>query len=158
MGVCYSYEQKEEIKERIRIREKERKLLENEKKEFNLKVLKLFWKITEEELHNIPFTEKSINDTPFVTPFYNLFFETRKHHLEDIYTNTHASILVIIESNQRKKIHHRKYATCNDYQHIIDKIIAFQKIIGDLQDLKVLLGPTNYKILYNTLAYNVRKN
>ena len=58
MGVCYSYEQKEEIKERIRIREKERKLLENEKKEFNLKVLKLFWKIAEDELPNIPFNEK----------------------------------------------------------------------------------------------------
>ena len=158
MGVCYSYEQKEEIKERIRIREKERKLLENEKKEFNLKVLKLFWKITEEELHNIPFTEKSINDTPFVTPFYNLFFETNTYHLKYNYRNRYVSGSMIIESNDRKETQHRRYATYNDYQHIIDKIIEFQKTIGDLQNLKVLLGPTNYKILYNTLAHNIRNN
>jgi hypothetical protein len=158
MGVCYSYEQKEDIKERINRREEERILRENEQRNLNLKVLKSFWKITEEELHNIPFTEKSINKTPFVTPFYNLFFETRPTHLEHNYRNTYISDSMILESHQRKNNQHYKYAKYNDYQHIIERIIAFQKIIGNLQDLKVLLGPINYKILYNTLAYGIRNN
>jgi len=158
MGVCYSYEQKEEIKERINRRDKERILREKEQREFNLEVLKLFWKITGEELHNIPFTEKSINETPFVTPFYNLFFETRIYHLEQNYRNKYVYNFMIIESNQRKNNQHCKYAKYNNYQHIIEQIVTFQKTIGDLQDLKVLLGPVNYKILYNTLAYKIRNN
>lgn len=157
MGVCYSYEQKEEIKEQIHIRWEERTLREKKQRDLNLKVLKSFWKITEEELLDMPFIGKSINETPFVTPFYNLFFETRIYHLKHNY-HQHRYIYnsMIIESNQRKKDQHHKYAEYNGYQHIIDRIIEFQKTIGNLQDLKVLLGPTNYQILYNTLAYDIR--
>jgi hypothetical protein len=149
MGVCYSYKRDLEIKQTIDRRQKNQQ-------EFNLKVLNLFWNITEQELHNIQFTDKSINETPFVTPFYNLFFKTRKHHLE--YTNIRTSILVIIESNQRKMNQHRKYAKYNDYKHIVNQIIKFQKMIDNLQDLKVLLGPVNYKILYNTLTDKIRNS
>ena len=46
----------------------------------------------------------------------------------------------------------KEYDKCKNYQHIIEQLIKFQKTIGTLQDLKVLLGRTNYKILYNALA------
>ena len=159
MGVCYSYEQKQEIKQKDKIRLKERILREKIQRNLNLKVLKSFWKITEEELRNIPFIEKSINETPFVSPFYNLFFETRIYHLEhkNQQQQEHRYLYnsMIIESNQRKEKQRHKYAEYDGYKHIIERIIEFQKTIGNLQDLKVLLGPINYKILYNTLAYNI---
>ena len=160
MGVCYSYEQKEEIQQKIKIRLKERILREKIQRDLNLKVLKSFWKITEEELGNIPFIEKSINETPFVSPFYNLFFETRIYHLERNNQEQEHRYLynhMIIESNQRKEDQRNKYDEYDGYEHIIERIIEFQKTIGNLQDLKVLLGPINYKILYNTLAYDIHK-
>ena len=154
MGVCYSYKRDSEIKQIKQIIDRR----EKKQQEFNLKVLKLFWNITEQELHNIPFSDKSINETPFVEPLHNLFFKTRKHHLKHDYGKTHTSILVIIESNQIKNNLHLTYAKYNDYQHIINRILKFQKTIGNLQNLKVLLGPINYKILYNTLADKIRNN
>ena len=59
MGVCYSYKQKEEIKQKNKIRLKERILREKIQRDLNLKVLKSFWKITKEEPNTLKVKDSS---------------------------------------------------------------------------------------------------
>ena len=86
------------IKKRVKMRAEERQLNKEAQRSLNLKVLKAFWSITDEELQHIPFTCKSVNDTPFVTPLFNIFETTRPYHIaENIYRNYQTA-----ESNEKK--------------------------------------------------------